>query len=85
MKRSPSTDSTAELIRSLPNLPKDRLLVLWQENFGKPAGRIRAELMIPVLAFRIQKKAYGGLNARGHHRPIARDHRLPGPEEPYSY
>src|SRR5665213_3649582 len=63
MKQSPSTDPTVELIRSLPALPKDRLLVLWQQNFGKPAGSIRAELMVPVLAFRIQEKAYGGLDA----------------------
>ena len=63
MKESHLSNSTAELIRSLPNLPKERLLVLWKENFGKPAGRIRAELMVPVLAFRIQEEAYGGLNA----------------------
>jgi hypothetical protein len=54
MKESRLSNSTAELIRSLPTLPKERLLVLWRENFGKPAGSIRAELMIPVLAFRIQ-------------------------------
>jgi len=62
MKESPKTDPTAELIRSLPTLPKDRLLVLWQQNFGKPAGSIRTELIVPVLAFRIQEKAYGGLD-----------------------
>ena len=63
MKQPPSIDSTAELIRSLPALPKERLIALWQENFGKPAGSIRAELMLPVLAFWIQEKAYGGLDA----------------------
>jgi hypothetical protein len=57
MKQSQKTDSTAELIRSLPTHPKGRLLVLWKENFGKPVGSIRAELMLPVLAFRIQEKA----------------------------
>ena len=54
---------SAELIRSLPTLSKDRLLVLWQQNFGKLPGSIRSELMVPVLAFRIQEKAYGGLDA----------------------
>jgi hypothetical protein len=49
MKQLSLTDSTAELIRSLPTLPKERLLVLWRKNFGKPAGSIRAELMIPIL------------------------------------
>ena len=68
MKHSPPTDSTAELIRSLPTLPKERLLVLWTENFGTPANSIRAELMLPVLAFRIQEKAYGGLDAGIKHR-----------------
>jgi hypothetical protein len=63
MKEPSLANSTAELIRSLPTLPKERLLVLWQEIFGKPADSIRAELMIPILAFRIQEKAYGGLNA----------------------
>jgi Protein of unknown function (DUF2924) len=73
MKQPPSIDSTAELIRSLPTLPKERLSVLWRENFGKPAGSIRAELMIPILAFRIQEKAYGGLDAgaTGRLREIA--------------
>jgi hypothetical protein len=59
MKESQFSNSTAELIRSLPTLPKERLLVLWRENSGKPAGSIRAELMIPVLAFRIQENLAG--------------------------
>jgi Protein of unknown function (DUF2924) len=62
MKQPEPADSTAELIRSLPTLPKERLLALWQEHFGKPAGSTRTELMIPVLAFRIQEKSYGGLD-----------------------
>jgi Protein of unknown function (DUF2924) len=62
MKEPSLANSTAELICSLPTLPKERLLVLWRENFGKPADSIRAELMIPILAFRIQEKAYGGLD-----------------------
>ena len=50
MKESVPNNPTAELIRSLPKLPKERLILLWKENFGKPAGSIRTELMIPVLA-----------------------------------
>jgi hypothetical protein len=64
MKESQLSNSTAELIRSLPTLHKEGLMALWQEHFGKPAGSIRTELMLPVLAFRIQEKAYGGLDAR---------------------
>ena len=71
MKGSQS-DFTTQLTRSLPTMPKERLLVLLRENFSKPAGFIRAELMIPILAFRIQEKAYGGLDAgvRGRLREI---------------
>jgi hypothetical protein len=45
---------------SLPTLPKERLVELWKENFGKTPGRIRPELMLPILAFRVQERAYGG-------------------------
>ena len=62
MKESLPNNPTAELIRSLPTLPKERLITLWNENFGRPAGRIRPELMLPLLAFRIREKAYGGLS-----------------------
>ena len=50
------------LVHSLPTLPKERLVELWKENFGKAPGRIRPELMRPILAFRIQERAYGGLS-----------------------
>jgi Protein of unknown function (DUF2924) len=63
MKTPAPSDTTAELVSSLPTLPKEHLLLLWRENFGRPAGSIRAELMIPILVFRIQEKAYGGLDA----------------------
>jgi Protein of unknown function (DUF2924) len=62
MSQSAPVNPTSTLIQSLPNLPKERLFALWQENFGKPAGKIRPELMLPILAFRIQEKAYGGLS-----------------------
>ncbi|WP_353063841.1 DUF2924 domain-containing protein [Tunturibacter psychrotolerans] len=62
MKETPSNDATAFLIRNLPNLPKMRLVELWKDNFGKEPGRIRPELMLPILAYRIQERAYGGLS-----------------------
>jgi Protein of unknown function (DUF2924) len=62
MKESAPINPTSELIRSLPTLPKQRLITFWNENFGRPAGRIRPELMLPILAFRIQERAYGGLS-----------------------
>jgi len=62
MKEKPSNDATAFLIRSLPNLPKASLVELWKDNFGKEPGRVRPELMLPILAYRIQERAYGGLS-----------------------
>jgi hypothetical protein len=50
------------LIQSLPTLPKYRLFEIWNEAFGRPAGKLRPEVMLPILAFRIQEKAYGGLS-----------------------
>jgi Protein of unknown function (DUF2924) len=64
MKETPSNDATAFLIRSLPSLPKMRLVELWKQNFGKEPERIRPELMLPVLAYRIQERAYGGLSPK---------------------
>jgi hypothetical protein len=49
-------------IQELPHLPKPKLLALWQEMFAKPAHpRLRRNLMIPILAYRLQEQAYGGL------------------------
>jgi hypothetical protein len=62
MEETPSNDATAFLIRSLPHLPKMRLIELWKQNFGKEPGRVRPELMLPILAYRIQERAYGGLS-----------------------
>jgi hypothetical protein len=62
MEEVPSQSATSQLIRSLPNLPKTRLVELWKDNFGKEPGRVRPELMLPILAYRIQERAYGGLS-----------------------
>jgi hypothetical protein len=62
-------DSLSEQIATLPSLNKAQLLAIWAENFSKdPPPNLRKELMVPVLAYRIQEKEYGGLsnNARKH-------------------
>ncbi|NYF53560.1 DUF2924 domain-containing protein [Tunturiibacter gelidoferens] len=64
MDEASSQDATALLIRSLPKLPKTRLVELWKDNFGREPGRIRPELMLPILAYRIQERAYGGLSPK---------------------
>jgi hypothetical protein len=63
MKRSkPSTSEISQLIEMLPTFDRERLCELWQQNFGRPAARgLRRELLLPILAYRIQERAYGGL------------------------
>ena len=56
------TSAITAVVHSLPTLPKERLVELWKENFGKTPSKIRPELMRPILAFRIQERAYGGLS-----------------------
>ncbi len=61
-------------LQELPRLPKLELQALWQELFAQPAHpRLRRNLMIPILAYRIQEQAYGGLKAatRRHLQKLA--------------
>jgi hypothetical protein len=60
---------------ALPAFNKAQLLVLWRENFSKaPPPKLRKELMVPILAYRMQEKEYGGLShsARKRLREIAK-------------
>jgi hypothetical protein len=53
---------TFELLERLPSLDRTDLLDLWKRSFGRPASPgLRRELMLPILAFRIQELAHGGL------------------------
>ncbi len=53
----------SQRIASLPALNKAQLLVVWRENFSHPPPpKLRKELMVPVLAYRIQEKEFGGLS-----------------------
>jgi hypothetical protein len=48
-------------LQELPHLPKLELRALWQELFAQPAHpRLRRNLMVLILAYRIQEQAYGG-------------------------
>jgi hypothetical protein len=50
------------LLEQLPSLDRALLLDLWNKSFGRPASPgLRRELMLPILAFRIQELAHGGL------------------------
>jgi hypothetical protein len=49
-------------LAELPHLKPPKLRALWQELFGRPAHpKIRRDLMVPILAYRLQERAYGGL------------------------
>jgi hypothetical protein len=62
-RRQNEVDSSIEnRIAELPKLTKSALKSLWLESLGRPAPpRLRRQAMIPVLAYRIQERAYGGL------------------------
>lgn len=49
-------------IKQLPELPRPALRELWRELFGKlPHPKLRREILVPILAYRLQEKEYGGL------------------------
>jgi hypothetical protein len=59
----------------LPKMGKAQLLELWKQLYGKAvAPKLRRELMIPFLAYRMQELQYGGLkpSTRAELRRIAR-------------
>ena len=50
-------------IATLPELDKPGLLKVWAENFPqRPPPKMRKEIMVPVLAYRIQEREFGGLS-----------------------
>jgi hypothetical protein len=54
----------AERIRALPHLGIEALQALWIELYGQPPRfPARRELIVPMLAYRLQEMAYGGLSA----------------------
>jgi hypothetical protein len=68
--------SMAGQIAQLRTFSRQQLLDMWQKLYQRaaPPG-IRRELLIPLLAYRMQEHAYGGLksSARSELRRIARD------------
>ena len=62
-------------IRELPTLRRPGLLSLWADLFERASPeKLRKELMVPILAYRMQEKAYGGLKpaTRTRLRQLAR-------------
>src|SRR4051812_5629490 len=50
-------------LEKLRNLKTKQLRVEWQELFGRPAPeKMRRDLLVPILSYRVQELAYGGLS-----------------------
>jgi Protein of unknown function (DUF2924) len=61
-------------IAALPALNRAQLLPIWHENFNQPPPpKLRKEVMVPILAYRMQEREFGGLSqsARKKLREIA--------------
>jgi hypothetical protein len=76
-------------LQELPRLSKPELRALWQELFAQPAHpRLRRNLMIPILAYRLQEQAYGGLKPATRKRlqklaaELAQNQKAPPPVAP---
>jgi hypothetical protein len=50
-------------LEKLRNLETRQLRAEWQELFGRPAPeKMRRDQMVPILSYRVQELAYGGLS-----------------------
>ena len=74
----------SEQIATLPSLNKVQLITIWAENFNKdPPPNLRKELMVPILAYRMQEREFGGLShgARRRLREVAASLRTDKPTQ----
>ena len=52
----------SDQIAGLPAMSKAQLLAIWAKNFREaPPASLRKDLMVPILAYRIHEREYGGL------------------------
>ena len=57
------SDDISSKIKQLPKMTTTALRHLWRQVFPNPPHpKMRRELMIPILAYRIQEQAYGELS-----------------------
>ena len=53
-------DSVEKRLTALPTLSKAALCDLWKQFFhSAPSSELRRYLMIPILAYRMQERAFG--------------------------
>jgi hypothetical protein len=58
-------DPIAQRLAALPTLSRVALFDLWKQLFdASPPAKLRRDLMIPILAYRLQEQAFGSLSAR---------------------
>ncbi len=68
-------DRDTDRLAALPTLDKVAICKLWEESFHAPApARLRRDLMVRILGYRLQELAYGSLSDRslGRLRELAR-------------
>lgn len=59
----------SQQISNLRTMTRDSLDLLWQERLNRPApDGVRKELLVRVLAYRIQELAFGGLSGQARRR-----------------
>jgi hypothetical protein len=55
-------DSLDDRLAALPQMDRKALRALWAKLFGKPPNpALRREILIPIIAYRMQEVAFGGL------------------------
>jgi hypothetical protein len=63
MQIQASTEDVSVSIAALPGLEKAKLLKIWSRVFpSPPPPKLRKELMVPMLAYRMQEAVHGGLS-----------------------
>ena len=70
-------EAVDRLLTQLPAMDRKELLKLWRDLFDRmPSPAMYRGTMIPILAYRIQEKAYGGLKESTLKRlhELAKDH-----------
>lgn len=75
--RSTKQEAVDRLLTRLPAMDRKELLQLWHDLFDRmPSPALYRGTLIPILAYRIQEKAYGGLKESTLKRlhELARDH-----------
>jgi hypothetical protein len=62
-------DPVETRLAALPFMKRLELREVWKEIFhSEPTSRLRRDLMLPILAYRIQEQAFGTLSARARER-----------------